>query len=446
MNFDINKSVIMKTVFACKTSGDLESAKTLLDIVGKYSYDVADLDEIAYLQNEIKDYEGSVKNLKKCLSVATSPEQMYSIRANMAKIYNHLNDPDNSLIQSNANVEMLEDNQIDFNTQMEIAFSHYLKGEYTTSEKMMRELITIDDIPDNIKGRIQYNLGSYDLEAGKFKEGMKGFIEVGHKINIWTHKEIEGVEWWNGEQVEGKQVIVSGEGGIGDEIINVRFMNNIKKMGMEPIWVTGHSQLVEPFNRNGYKTVTNINDIEERENTFQVMAMFLPIVLDLDKNELWDGAYIKPSQEFIDKWSKILPEGRKLGVKWSGNPAYDQDLHRSLPLSFIENLEFKGTKINLQLEEEFNQDWLFNCGDKIENLEDTLAIIWLCDKVVTSCTSIAHMVGSMGVDGIVCPPIASYYVWLGDSKWYDDNLSVYRQTKHKDWDDVYSKVQKELFG
>lgn len=441
MSFDINKSILMKTTFACKISNNLDDAKTVLNLVSKYNYDLADLDEIAYLQSEIKDYFGCVKNLHKCLSVATLPEQMYGIRANLAKIYNHLNDPDNSIIQSKCNEAMLEEGQIDFNTQLELAFSHYLKGDYKTSEKMMRTLYSMDNLPDNVKGRVEYNLGSYDIENGDFKLGMKRFIEVGHKISIWGHREIENVKTWSGEVVKNQQVIILGEGGIGDELINVRFMNNIKSLGMNPIWVTNHKHLKDVFNRNGYKTVTDLDEIEDKENSVQIMAMFLPIILNLDKNELWNGAYLTPSQSYVEKWEKILPKGKKLAVKWSGNPVYDQDLHRSLPLEFIKNIKFNGTKINLQLEKNLNQSEFFNCSDLIENIEDTLAIIWLCDNAISSCTSIAHMIGCMGKNGVVCPPIASYYVWLGDSKWYDDNLYVFRQSKHKNWDDVFLKTQ-----
>jgi hypothetical protein len=85
---------------------------------------------------------------------------------------------------------------------------------------------------------------------------------------------------------------------------------------------------------------------------------------------------------------------------------------------------------------------MFNAGEHIKNIEDTLALLFLCDNLLTSCTSIVHMNGAMGKNGIVCPPIASYYVWLGTkgnySNWYDKSLQVFRQTKHRDWKFVES--------
>ena len=445
MPFDINNSILMKTVFACKTSNNKDDATKFLNIAAKYNFDVSTLDEIAYLQNEVKDYRASITTLKKCLASSQNPQEHYSIRANLAKMYNHINEPVFSLGYSNANLEISQGK--DYDTLMEIAFSHYLSGDYASSESMMRELNEIENLPDNVKGRILYNLGSYDIERGLFKQGLKGFIDIGHKIGIWTHREKAMIPLWDGSKQEGKTVLIHAEGGIGDEIICVRFMKNIEKMGMNPVWYTNNEQLVPVFNRNGFKCVTDPKEVD-LSDAVQCMAMYLPILLDLDKHELWAGAYLTSSEEYRKKWEKILPTGKKLVCKWSGNPHYEQDLHRSLPVDFIQNIDYDGTKINAQLEPENNQYDMFNAGSFINSIEDTLAIIDLCDDVVSSCTSVAHMVGALGKNGIVCPPIASYYVWLGmnghKSDWYDSGLKVFRQSKHKDWACVFENVQKTI--
>lgn len=435
----------MKTVMSCKFANDIDSAKAFLKVASRYNFEVSVLDEIAYLQNEVKDYRECVNTLKKCLAAAKSPQENYAIRSNLAKVYNHVNEPQLSLGYSTANLQINQGK--DYDTQMEIAFSHYLMGDYNTSDAMMRKLNDIVDLPDNVKGRVQYNLGSYDIERGSFKQGLRGFIDVGHKIGIWKHSETHGVPQWDGSIQPGKTVLVHSEGGIGDEIICVRFLKMIERLGMNPIWITSNKQVAEVFNRNGFTCATTTNDYNA-ENAVQCMAMYLPILLDVDKDGLWTGPYLKASEEYVEKWKKLLPEGKKLLCKWSGNPHYEQDLHRSLPIDLIKNLDFVGTKINIQLEPELDQSNMFNCRENVKSIEDTLAIIELCDDVVTSCTSIAHMAGAMGAKAIVCPPIASYYVWLGmngvKSDWYSEKLRVFRQTTHKDWSLVFERVQNEL--
>lgn len=431
--FDIQKSILMQVVFSCKAAGNIDEAKSFLQTASKYAFDLESMDQIAYLQSEVKDYTGCIESLKKCTAMVQQPEQIYSIRANMAKIYNQLNEPLLSIEQSQLNQAIVK--QKDYNIDMEISFSHYLAGDYTTSEKMMRELFNDPNTPEIIRNRVMYNLGSYDLEKGDFKKGLVGFIDIGHKIEIWKERKFENIPIWDGTITQGKTIIIHGEGGIGDELIGVRFAKKLKELGMRPVWLTNHSSLEEVFNRNGYESHIHINPLDFPDSV-QCMAMFLPILLDLDETQVWFGPYLTPSQEYIYKWSKILPEGKKLAVKYSGNPHYDQDLHRSIPVDFFKQLEYNGTLVNLQLEPEFFNNDMFNAGEHIKNIEDTLAILHLCDTFVSSCTSVVHMAGAMGKPGVVCPPIASYYTWLGKvgtSNWYDESLKVVRQKKHKDW-------------
>jgi len=440
--FDIQKSILMQTVFSCKTTGNTEEAKTFLNTASKYCFQLETLDEISYLQSEIKDYSGCIDSLQRCLKMATMPQQQYAIRANLAKVYNHLNQPNLSIEQSKLNQEI--EPQKDYNTIMEISFSHYLLGDYITSEKMMRELNDDPNTPEVIRNRVAYNLGSYDMEKGEFKKGLKGFIDVGHRIGIWKHRSFENIPEWDGKITPGKTLFIHAEGGIGDEIIGVRFVKQLVEKGMRCIWITNHSPLQEVFNRNGYETVVHVNPFEY-DDTVQCMAMYLPILMNLDKDQVWNGPYLQPSQEYIEKWKKILPEGKKLAVKFSGNSNYEQDLHRSIPVEFMLNLKYDGTLINLQLEPENYREDMFNAGEHISNIEDTLALLWLCDSFVSSCTSVVHMAASMGKNGVVCPPIASYYVWLGTdgySNWYDKSLKVVRQTKYKDWN--FSDKVKQL--
>lgn len=429
-NFPLLESV----VFSCKSKNNISDAKTFLKIASENCHDLVQLDRIAYLQSEIKDYDSCVTSLKSCLVLANNLPSKFAIRANMAKMYNHLNEPMMSLAYSKMNKEQ----QFNYDTLMEMAFSYYLMGDYTRSEQMMRELASQDNLPDELRGRVEYNLGSYDIERGEFKKGLRGFIEVGHRIKIWYERYVPNVPVWQGEDIQGKTILVHAEGGIGDELINVRFIKNLKELGATPIWITNNMELLEVFVRNGIDTRLTSDQLD-LEDAVQCMAMYLPILLDLDKTDLWTGPYLEPSAVYIEKWQKILPAGKKLAVKWSGNPYYDQDLHRSIPLDIVNHIGYNGTKINLQLEPELFQPNMFNAGEHIKSIEDTLAILWLCDDLITSCTAIAHMCGAIGKNGNVCPPIACYYVWLGAtgySDWYDRSLKVHRQTVHKNWNFV----------
>lgn len=442
---DMKNSILMQVAVACESTNNIQDAKTFLTIASKHCRDISTLDEIAYVQSELKDYTSCVETLKRCLALTTDPQAIYCVRANLAKTYNHLNDPDSSITLLSMNNKV---NPNDYDTAMELAFSYYLKGDYTTSESMMRHTLTNDSLPVNIRERIKYNLGSYDIENGEFKRGVKGFVDVGHQIGIWPCHEIKDIPIWDGNIQPGKTIIIHAEGGIGDELINVRFMRNIEELGMNPVWISNHKSLVDVFTRNGYNAIFQSDaGTIDKSNAVQCMAMYLPILLDLDVDQLWNGAYLTPNKEYLDKWSDILPKGKKLALKWSGNPYYDQNLHRSIPLDVIKDIKYDGIKVSLQLEPELFQDDMFNAGKYINNVEDTLAILWLCDDLISSCTSVIHMNGAIGKNGVVCPPIACYYVWLGStgtSHWYDSNLKVVRQTIHKNWEFVKTVLDNKV--
>jgi hypothetical protein len=434
-----NISPLSQVVMQLKMFNELSAAKTLLAAFYKQARTLEQLDEVAYLQNEVKDYKNSITTLKRCLSVSADPQQMYAVRANMAKMLNHINNPTESIMYSNINMAMTKS----YDSLLEIAFSKYLLGDYSASEEIIRGIVAENNVPEEVLNRCLYNLGSYDLELGKFKEGLRGFIDTGHKIGIWKNPELTNQVRWDGTSVKGATVYCIGEGGIGDEIIGVRFMNNIKKLGMNPVWVTERSELNTVFTRNGFKCCSAKDMVAD---SLYCYAMYLPIALNIDENTAWNGPYLQPSQVYIDKWkSRIAPD--TIAIKWAGNPDYEQDLHRSIGLDTANKIvkDYSGPVIGLQLDHDGSDTGkIINIGSEITSIEDTLAIISLCKLTITSCTSVAHMIGATGAPGVVCPPIASYYVWLGmdgnKSDWYGDNLKVYRQTKHKSWDSVIEQI------
>lgn len=413
-----------------------EDGVNFLKISAKYVDDIGFLDHIAKVQADIKDYRNSILTLEKMLTLTNDQSAVLSIYSNASTLYNKVNEPQKALDNLNFISRTVSAPEI----EMEKALSHYFLGNYKESESIMRKL-SEEKLPEKFDSRIKYNLSLYEIENGDFKTGYRQFVENGHKIQIWptTHRPM--IPLWKGEIVKDKTILIHGEGGIGDEIISIRFMNNIKDLGMRPVWKTNNKHLKEVFNRNGYETIYNYSELEG-EDISQVMAMYLPILLDLDETQVCMPAYMSACDNHIKKWKDILPEGKKIALRWQGNTAYEQDLHRSIPSQKMKDLKYSdGNKISLQIDEEV--DWAYN--PNINTIEDTLAIMSLCEGgVVTSCTSTAHMAAAIGVKTIVCPPIAYYYVWSDKVKWYGDYVSVIKQKHWNNWDFVFEEVQERI--
>lgn len=422
---------------------ELKVAKDLLSTFAKYAKTTEQCDEVAMLFEKIKAYPESIEMLNKCLAMTVNPAQTYSIRANLAKVYNHINEPFKSLTYSEINIELNPD---DYESKMEAAFSHYLAGDGEKSYQLQKSLYDNPNIPENVRKRIHFNMGTFEMERGDFAGGLEKMILGGKKIGIWQQPK-RPFPQWDGKATD-RTVLVFAEAGIGDEIINIRFMDEFEKRGIKAAWVGTREDTNELFRSNGYNVVSSVHQLDPMEQYYYVESMSLPIALGIQQDQLWDGPYLLPKKSYINKWKQYFDDRdikKFIAIKWSGNPYYDHDLHRVVPkdqlVECISSARPDYTIVSLQLGE---VDSL-----PIQSWEDTLAIQSLAQWTVTSCTSTAHSGSASGANVIVLPPISRYYPWVklnddNTSMWYGKNTKVFPQTKWKDWSQPLSSVFKTI--
>ena len=293
----------------------------------------------------------------------------------------------------------------------------------------IRKILT-EPHTEDIDNRVRFNLGTYDLRKGNFKEGLYNVLLGGKKIDIWVGFKFPKEQRWQGTPQPGKTIAVCSEAGIGDEIISVRFMKHLKDLGMNPIWYTERKDIADIFARNNFPTISNLKTMPK--DWLWCYSMPVPCYLGLDEDELWYGPYLKPLNKL-----PMLPGKKKIGIKTMGNPKYDQDLHRTIPFEqLIECIPEDYTIYSFHVDEDFHHPRVTNLKDKIKTWDDTLDYIDQMDIVVSSCTSLIHAAGAMGKQSIVIIPILTYYTWakLGyHTKWYGDNLTILRQEEYDNW-------------
>ena len=171
--------------------------------------------------------------------------------------------------------------------------------------------------------------------------------------------------------------------------------------------------------------------------------MSVPCYLDLNEDDLWNGPYLTALNKKLS-----LPGSKKIGIKTTGNPAYEQELHRIIPFNdLIECIPSDYTIYSFHVDEEFNHPRVISLKNKINNWDDTLDYINQMDLIVSSCTSLAHAAGALGKETIVIVPIFTYYVWAFPSshtKWYGKNLTILRQTDYNNWNSPLNDLKKIL--
>jgi hypothetical protein len=445
--------------FLEKSNEDLLAAE-VIKVYEKRSTNLEQVNLLAKLALDVQDRETSERLALRVLGLCITQEQTYNARANLAKLYNNINQPEKSLFHSNLNQLV---NPTDVDTLLEKVFSLYLLGRKRDAEDILRELKANEDqLSEHHQDIVNFNLGTYDLEQGKFLEGLKGFMLKGRKLNIWFSPRQLPYKFWDGGVFVGKTIILFAEGGgIGDEMLSVRFMDDIKKLGMNPVYYTSRPDLANIFNRCGYKTITDLNEItEDADNVLWTYFMQVPIYLESSVESIKRIKYLYPSNEAKDKFAFMKGSKKlKIGVRWQGNAKNERDLHRKVPLDGImktlhaafdgKDVEYYSLQIGDGAEEAVNYPELKYVDHLIDSYDDTLAILENLDLVITSCTSVLHASAIVGTKTLAMIPLTAYFTWVSPSPndtsiWYEDNLKLYRQQETRNWDAPFKKLESDL--
>jgi tetratricopeptide (TPR) repeat protein len=157
--------------------------------------------------------------------------------------------------------------------------------------------------------------------------------------------------------------------------------------------------------------------------------------------------YLTIDSGLVAKWqTRIDADGLRVGLNWQGNPQFQRDFLRSIPLrAFAPVAEVPGVKLHsLHLGPGLAQ--IVECGFPIVPLSaqfdeslgtfvDTAAAMQALDLVITSDTSLAHLAGALGVPVWVLLSANPDWRWReeGDrSAWYP-SMRLFRQETLRDW-------------
>lgn len=429
--------VIMDLLYQEKRS----LAWELLEMYYSRASTLEDYDTLGYLSLKAEHRQLRLKCAEAAYASPQDPQQLYITRSNLYKAYNAMNRPDEALFYIDLNLQITPD---DFETHAQKAFNLALKGDRKTSEEILLNLL--DKYPDK-KDALQSALSGKMLREGKLAQGILAFLDSikpkGGKFDT-----VLKMKRWQGAVQPGKTIYVEGEGGIGDEIINIRFFSHLKDLGMKPIlyssWSKYRQDTVSLFRRHGHEVITEHYSIDTQQLWTPMMS--LPGFLNLDESKLWRGVYLFAQNNPRNK----LPGSRfKIGIKCSGNPYFSQDEYRKIPLDKM--LEYLPPEAEIYYidKQPVNHPQVIDLSSRIETWEDTLDFIEQMDCIVSSCTSVVHAAGAMGKTTFVVVPIAEYYIWSTSSKtthspWYGHNFQVHKQTQVRSWDEPLQAVHDQL--
>lgn len=438
-----------------KHLGEKKAAMVLLEALSRHATSRDQYDELAKCYFKIKRYNESVQWAEKTLALSISNEQKYAARQNLANAYAHAFFPEKALDEIKL-LEMVDSDDIE--TKAKKAYCFFLLGKLDDAEKILRENLADPRTDEKTKNEIEFNLGTYEMYKDNFYEGLYRFLIYGRRMNLWQKPKLPFIEWDRLPKF-GHIIVLRAEAGIGDEFINVRFTQHFKNIGMIPIWYTDRKEMKDIFNRQGYISVNSVDEIKEHWNGKEIYwchSMDVPVLLKLEYKDLWNGPYLKADTTVktpIQKTNKL-----KIGLRWQGNPDYDNDLHRSVPLDQLWNIvkdidaDFYSLQRDTGAEDVYDFPQIIPLHENsLKTFEETLAIMNDLDIIITSCTSIAHASAAMGKKTFVFSPMSSYYVWCHSNKiprspWYGENVKLLRQKRPRYWDEPLQELKECLTG
>ena len=467
IKYGANDPLAFVVEFLEKANED-ELACKVIDVFAKSvggSKQIEQVNLLAKLYLDVRNIPKAEEYALRVLGMSKSPEETYNARGNLAKLYNNVNEPDKSLFHSKLNQLYFPD---DVDTQMETVFSLYLLNRKAEAETILRSLKAREhELEEHHQDIVNFNLGTYDLERGKFIEGLKGFMLKGRKLNIWFLPRQLPYKFWEGGAHPGKTLILFAEGGgIGDEMLSIRYMDDLKAIGFRPVFYTSRKEMYDIFNRCGYETVMTLEGIPE--DALWTYFMLVPIYLESKAEDMTRSKYLFPSDAARIKWGKRFANdcdvGRplRIGIRWQGNSKNERDLHRKVPLNaimqmfkeFEKEIKYPVDFFSLQVGEGSEEGKGYPLNDltrHIDTYDDTLALLEKMDYVITSCTSVLHASAIVGTKTLALVPISAYFTWVSPSPgntsiWYPDNLQVFKQVTPKKWDEPLAQLKDWLLN
>ena len=301
-----------------------------------------------------------------------------------------------------------------------------------------------------------WNLATAALLSGDFARGFREYEwRKRHDDFRRNFLDLPGPVW-DGGDCAGRRVLVMAEQGLGDTIQLARFLPRIAARGATVCLACDPCLLPLLGALPGVAQAVPRHGALPRYD-FWIDQMSLPRAFGIGPGTLPNaGGYIAADPARAAAWGRRLPEGRRAGIVWAGNPDHSNDRRRSMPPGDAGALLARlreaapGTHfVSLQHGPRAAEAAALGLEDHAAVLTDyaeTAGLVANLDVVIAVDTSVAHLAGAMGHPVWVMLPFAPDWRWIlgrDDTPWYA-SMRLFRQTAPGGWADVIERVAAAL--
>jgi tetratricopeptide (TPR) repeat protein len=310
----------------------------------------------------------------------------------------------------------------------------------------------------------KYNLALTQLRLGDWERGWTGYEARWQFREVHRRPRFFKQPRWHGEELHGERVLLHAEQGLGDTIQFCRYAALVAARGGMPMLQ------VQPAAERLMQSLAVVRAGLARTAVLGADPAFdlecpllsLPAVFRTSISTVpWEGAYLSAGMElaaeklvqFPSAPFPSLKDGLRIGLAWAGNPRYKADRARSMRLRTLLPLlrGVDATWISLQKGEAAEQlaalppdigVCIWDGSSRDQDLAETAALVAGLDLVITTDTSIAHLVGAMDKPVWILLPHLADWRWMELSEttpWYP-SARLIRQTSPGDWAGVLERV------
>jgi hypothetical protein len=311
----------------------------------------------------------------------------------------------------------------------------------------------------------QFGLATTLLYQGNFKEGWSNYCKEQLKSGNFHIDLLQ--TWAHNHLLTGKRLLLEHQGGLGDTMMFLRYVVELKQQGVFTILLVPHA--LKPL-LSTCSFIDKLVTAGELPPAFDehITLMGLPLLFPEFGNSIPTPIpYLSARQDLLDAWHKFFvlhtaPETFNVGLCWTADLKNDESrplvAHRSIPLEQLSSLG-TCTMVNFySLQKDFTGTsspfTITSFGPDLDTTHgsfmDTAAIMLNLDLVITVDTSIAHLAGALGVPVWLMLPYNVDWRWTAhrtDSPWYP-TMRIFRQKVPLSWESVVTEIvvalQKEV--
>jgi hypothetical protein len=263
---------------------------------------------------------------------------------------------------------------------------------------------------------------------------------------------------WLGEfSLARKTILISSEQGLGDSIQFARYVPLLTRSGATVV-LEVHAELKSLLSR--LEGAAQVVARGEPLPAFDVHCPLgsLPLAFKTEPATVpAEIPYLAADEVRIAKWrpriAALAPP--RVALVWAGNPNHANDRNRSIASMKLRPLWEAGSASFVSLQRDLRAadaaelkaaPGILHLGEELADLDDTAAVLSLCDVVISVDTAVAHLAAAMGRPTWVLLPFAPDWRWALDgerSPWYPAARLI-RQPQAGDWDSVIARVRSDL--